>query len=131
MNPTTLPRVLGIGLDLVEVERFDAVLMRQGERFIKRVFTEKEQLYCGAKNTPAMFYAARFAAKEAVAKAFGTGIGAALSWLDIEVVHSASGAPVVQLLGKAQQLALQRGVNEILISLTHTSVTAGASVILQ
>jgi holo-[acyl-carrier protein] synthase len=123
--------VLGIGLDLVEVGRFEGVLSRQGERFIKRVFTEAEQRYCGTKKEPAMFYAARFAAKEAVAKAFGTGIGSALGWLDIEVAHGPTGAPVVRLSGKGAELALQRGVREVLISLTHTSVSAAASVILQ
>lgn len=123
--------VLGIGLDLVDVERFDAVLQRQGERFIKRVFTDKEQQYCNDKHSPALFYAARFAAKEAVSKAFGTGIGESLGWLDIEVTHDSHGAPRVKLHGKAQELALQRGVSEVLVSLSHTSITAGASVLLQ
>jgi holo-[acyl-carrier protein] synthase len=118
-------------LDLVEVGRFEEILSRQGERFVKRVFTTKEQDYCRAKTAPAMFYAARFAAKEAVAKAFGTGIGAELGWLDIEVVHDAKGAPVIQLLGKGAELAKQRGVTEILVSLTHTSTNAAANVILQ
>ena len=131
MHPNASARVLGIGLDLVEVERFDAVLTRQGERFIARIFTENEQLYCRSKSNAAMFYAARFAAKEAVAKAFGTGIGAALGWLDIEIAHGPKGEPVVKLLGKAQELAMQRGVHEVLVSLTHTTATAGASVILQ
>jgi holo-[acyl-carrier protein] synthase len=131
MGPQVSTRVLGLGLDFVEVERFDAVLKRQGEKFVQRVFTESEQSYCSNKSTPAMFYAARFAAKEAVAKAFGTGIGAELGWLDIEIAHHPSGAPLVQLLGKARQLASKRGVTEVLISLTHTEVTAGASVVLQ
>ena len=78
-----------------------------------------------------MFYAARFAAKEAVAKAFGTGIGSALGWLDIEVAHGPTGAPMVRLLGKGAELALERGVREVLVSLTHTSVSAAASVVLQ
>lgn len=131
MPSSVSTRVLGIGLDLVDVERFEAVLQRQGERFIKRVFTDEEQQYCRNKQAPAMFYAARFAAKEAVSKAFGTGIGEALGWLDIEVTHGIHGAPLVKLHGKAQGLALQRGVSEILVSLTHTSITAGASIILQ
>jgi len=66
-----------------------------------------------------------------VAKAFGTGIGADLGWLDIEITHGPRGEPVVKLLGKAQELATQHGVHEILVSLTHTSATAGASVVLQ
>ncbi len=75
--------------------------------------------------------AVRFAAKEAVAKAFGTGIGAELGWLDIEVGHAPSGAPLVRLLGKGAELAARRGVRSVLISLTHTTVTAAASVVLQ
>jgi holo-[acyl-carrier protein] synthase len=131
MNGDGSNRVLGLGLDLVEIERFQQVLNRQGERFVRRVFTKTEQDYCAAKHTPAMFYAARFAAKEAVAKAFRTGIGAELGWLDIEVAHDPAGAPVIRLHGKGAALATQRGVTEVLVSLTHTSSTAAASVILQ
>jgi holo-[acyl-carrier protein] synthase len=124
-------RVLGVGMDLVEVARFSEALQKQGDRFVQRIFTPQEQAYCGAKKDPAPFYAARFAAKEAVSKAFGTGIGAAIGWLDIEVAHTPAGAPVVRLSGKGAELALERGVTEVLVSLTHTSVTAGATVILQ
>ena len=131
MNQERSNRIVGIGLDLVEVERFKEVLSRQGERFIKRVFTTTEQDYCSAKKEPAMFYAARFAAKEAVAKAFRTGIGIELGWLDIEVAHDTEGAPIIQLLGKGMELAKRRGVTEILVSLTHTSTNAAANVILQ
>ncbi len=124
-------KVLGVGLDLVEVSRLEAVLKRQGERFVQRVFTEGERAYCGGKKEPGPFYAARFAAKEAVAKAFGTGIGAQIGWQDIEVAHHPSGAPLVHLRGKGAELAQARGVTEVLISLTHTSQTAAASVVLQ
>jgi len=131
MNVEGLNRVLGIGLDLVEIERFHEVIRRQGERFLQRVFTKAEQDYCSSKKTPAMFFAVRFAAKEAVAKAFRTGIGDELGWLDIEVTHDPNGAPFIRLLGKGVELAKQRGVTEVLVSLTHTSATAAASVILQ
>lgn len=124
-------RVLGVGIDLVEVSRLEEAVQRHGERFLNRIFTEEEQRYCNSKAHAAQFYAARFAAKEAVAKAFGTGIGAELGWLDIEVRHNAAGGPEVRLQGKGTDLARARGVREVLISLTHTPSTAAASVILQ
>ena len=120
-----------MGLDLVEVERLGAVIGRQGERFLRRVFTEGEREYCSSKSEPAVFYAARFAAKEAVAKAFGTGIGAAIGWLDIEVVRNVAGAPEMRLSGKGAELAASRGVDRIFLSLTHTAGMAAASVVLQ
>ena len=123
--------VVGLGLDLVEVERLGAVIGRQGERFLRRVFTEGEREYCATKSEPAVFYAARFAAKEAVAKAFGTGIGAAIGWLDIEVVRNEAGAPEVRLWGKGAELAASRGVDRVFLSLTHTGGMAAASVVLQ
>jgi holo-[acyl-carrier protein] synthase len=122
--------VLGLGLDLVEVCRLERVIARQGERFLRRVFTNGEREYCAAKTEPAVFYAARFAAKEAVAKAFGTGIGAAIGWLDIEVVRESSGAPQIRLLDKGAALARSRSVARVLLSLTHTGGMAAASVVL-
>lgn len=123
--------VIGVGLDFVEVHRIAEIIERQGELFLQRVFTEKERRYCSDKRNPAPFYAARFAAKEAVSKAFGTGIGADIGLLDIEVDHLESGAPIVRLLGRGAELAQKRGVAQVLISLTHTDLMAGASVVLQ
>lgn len=131
MEASRLRGVLGVGLDFVEVPRMAEVIERQGELFLRRVFTEKERAYCADKREPAPFYAARFAAKEAVSKAFGTGIGGEIGLLDIEVDHHENGAPLVRLLGRGAELALKRGVTEVLISLTHTSFMAGASVVLQ
>ena len=122
--------VVGLGLDLVEVDRLRLVMARRGERFVQRVFTDGEQAYCDAKADPATFYAVRFAAKEAVAKAFGTGIGASIGWLDIEVVRNSVGAPGVRLLGNGASLAEQRRVRQVLISLTHAGGMAAASVVL-
>lgn len=123
--------ILGIGVDLVEVHRFAAVLARQGSAFVQRVFTEGERNYCGAKVVPAPFYAARFAAKEAVSKAFGTGIGSVLSWRDIEVYHLEGGAPAVRLHGKAEAFAVERGVKRVWLSLSHTETMAIAQVVLE
>ncbi len=122
--------VLGVGVDLVEVHRFAAVMARQGSAFVERVFTEGERTYCGQKVDPAPFYAARFAAKEAVSKAFGTGIGGTLSWKEIEVYHLEGGAPAVMLHGKAADFALERGVKRVWISLSHTDTMAIAQVVL-
>ena len=131
MGESRTTGVVGLGLDLVEVDRLGAAIARHGERFLRRVFTEGERVYCEAKSEPAVFYAARFAAKEAVAKAFGTGIGADIGWLDIEVVRNSAGAPAVLLAGKGAELAALRGVDRVLLSMTHTSGLAAASVVLQ
>lgn len=113
--------VLGTGVDLVENQRMLEMLQRWESRFKDRVFLVEEQRYCEIKAAPSRHYAGRFAVKEAVTKAFGTGVGPHISWLDIEVVRdSSSGAPSVRLRGKARELACARGVTDILISLSHT-----------
>ncbi len=116
-----MPSVLGAGIDLVENERMQQILNRWGRRFSDRVFLPGEQSYCNDKAAPHVYYAARFAVKEAVAKAFGTGIGPLLGWLDIEVVKDpASGAPSVLLGVAGQQLMAARQAAGLLISLSHT-----------
>lgn len=123
--------VLGTGIDIVENERIRESLERFGDRFRNRVFTPVEQAYCSAKPEPTLHYAARFAAKEAVSKAFGTGIGAQLGWLDIEVYkEEGSGEPFVRLLGKGADLLQARGGRAVLVSLSHTKAYAAASAVL-
>jgi len=122
--------VLGIGVDLTENERMRATLKRWSGHFKDRVFRASEQLYCDSCAQAWRHYAGRFAVKEAVSKAFGTGIGDALGWLDIEIVRAKSGAPAVLLHGAGAQLARQRGVREILISLSHTRHYAVAQALL-
>ena len=113
--------ILGTGIDLVENKRMRQILERWGSRFIARVFLPREQAYCDAKAMPYIYYAARFAVKEAVAKAFGTGIGPRLGWLDIEVVNNPeSGAPAVTLGGGARRLQQERRAVALEISLSHT-----------
>ena len=104
--------VLGIGVDLVEVERIQHSLDRFGERFMNRVFTEGEIVYCQSMKFPARHFAARFAAKEAVSKAFGTGIGKAMGWRDIDVHKKESGEPFLVLHGGADR-SRQRPRHEI------------------
>ena len=121
---------VGVGIDLVEVERIHSLLEKNADRFKHRVFTEGEIQYCDSCAESAMHYAARFAAKEAVAKALGTGFAEGVGWADIEVLRSESGAPTVVLHGGAARVAAQAGVTRVLLSLTHTRATAGASALL-
>lgn len=112
--------VIGTGIDIVEIARMEALLARRGERFKNRVFLPNEQAYCESRAVPARHYAGRFAVKEAVAKAFGTGVGRHISWKDIEVRRAAeSGSPSVVLGARAQRLAEERGVTGVLVSLAH------------
>ena len=123
--------IVGTGIDLVENDRMREVLARWGAKFKDRVFRDNEQAYCESTADPARHYAGRFAVKEAVAKAFGTGLGPHLGLLDIEVVrHAESGAPSVRLSGKAGGLADRRRVSAVRISLSHTRSLAVAHAIL-
>lgn len=124
-------RIVGTGVDLVENARFRDVLARWDERFLARVFLDQEREYCWKKAFPEQHFAGRFAIKEAVAKAFMTGIGSHFGWLDIEVVRNpATGAPSVALHGKAADYARAVGVTRILVSISHTREYAMASAVL-
>jgi holo-[acyl-carrier protein] synthase len=123
--------VLGIGVDLVECARIQHSLDRFGEKFLHRVFTEGEIEYSMSMKFPARHLAARFAGKEAVAKAFGTGIGKAMGWRNIDIRKKPSGEPFLVFSGPAQELAKQRGVTSALITLSHTDHHAVASVVLE
>jgi len=112
--------VLGIGVDLVECERIQRSIDRFGDRFLHRVFTDGEIEYSMSMKFPARHLAARFAAKEAVSKAFGTGIGKAMGWRDIDIRKRPSGEPFLVFSGPAQELAVARGVASALITLSHT-----------
>ena len=122
-------RVLGIGVDIVETARIQSSVERFGDRFLARVFTQGERDYCGAMPHPARHYGARFAAKEAVSKAFGTGIGKQIGWRDIEVKRRDTGEPYVQLQGRAAEYAASLGVHTTLISLSHSDHYAVANAI--
>ncbi len=121
--------VISLGLDLAEVSRVRDLLERYGERFKKRTFTEGERMYCDRNADPAMHYAVRFAAKEAVAKALGTGFADGVSWLDIEVLRAESGQPSIALHAGAAAKARELGIVKVLVTLTHTRETAAASVV--
>ena len=118
--------IYGIGIDLVETARIASALERLGDSFLKRCFTESEIAYCQRHANASLPFAARWAAKEAIAKAFGTGIGPKISLVELEIARTPSGQPTVVLHGNALQHAQTIGVREIKISLTHTEHYAAA-----
>jgi len=119
--------LIGIGIDMIECERIQHSLERFGTRFMQRVF---EIAYCQSMKYPARHFAARFAAKEALSKAFGTGIGKAMGWRDIDVRKKESGEPYVVLSGGAESLGHERNARTVLISLSHTDHQAVAVIAL-
>lgn len=123
-NPGAGGFVVGLGADIVEVARVQRAIERSGEHFLKRVFTDVEIAYCSSKARPFPHYAARFAAKEAISKAFGTGIGAELSWKSMGVVHGERGQALVVLDGKASALLEALGGDAVALTLSHTAGNA-------
>lgn len=122
--------VLGLGTDLTEVHRIQASLDRFGVHFLDRVYTPGEVAYCQArKKSAAQSFAARFAAKEAAAKALGTGISRGVSWREFEVVRYPGRAPQIVLHGRAAELAREKGIQRLTLSLTHTNALAMAVVV--
>jgi holo-[acyl-carrier protein] synthase len=123
--------ILGVGIDLIEVTRIDASYQKYGERFLRRVLREPEIQYCFSHRNPAPFLAARFAAKEAISKAFGTGIGRQLGWQDMEVRHKSSGQPYAVLHGNGQKLMEDIRGQQLHLSLSHTLHYATAVAVLE
>jgi len=123
--------IIGSGIDITEVDRIAEAIQRFGSRFLNRVFTENEIRYCGSKKNSVERYAARFAAKEAAMKAIGTGLRRGVTWKDVEIGHAPGGKPVLRFSGRAAQFAEALGTKHIALSLTHTSQTAMAMVILE
>ncbi len=128
MNITLPPggTLIGLGCDLIEVERIQAILAKHGERFLKRIFTEEEQAYCNTLKYSPKHYAARWAAKEAVSKCFTTGIGEHLDWTSISVYHGARKEPLVRLDAKAAALLQAVGATHVWLTLSHTESHAMA-----
>lgn len=124
-------KIVGTGIDLVEVSRIAACIERFGQRFLERVFTADEIRYCRAKANFAERFAARFAAKEAGLKAIGTGWRRGVAWREVEVRREPGGRPLLQYSGRAAEFARQLGVVRTQLSLSHTKEHAIASVILE
>jgi holo-[acyl-carrier protein] synthase len=123
--------LIGTGVDLIEVERIAQSIERYGERFLRRIYTDDEIAYCSRRRSSAESFAARFAAKEAGAKALGTGISRGVTWSEFQVERQPGGRPVLALRGRAAVLARELGVKTISLSLTHTGSLAMASVMME
>jgi len=111
--------VKGIGIDLAVITRMRQVVERWDERFLRRVFTEGEIAYCRRRRDPIPHFAARFAAKEATLKALGTGLAMGVKWQELEVRRERGAAPTMVLSGRCRALALAKGADRVLLSLTH------------
>jgi holo-[acyl-carrier protein] synthase len=123
--------IIGTGIDIIEVQRVELAYQKHGDRFLRRILCPDEIAYCLSHKSPGPFLAGRFAGKEAISKAFGTGIGAQLGWHDMEIRRKESGQPFVVLHGRGLMLLASRGGREVLISLSHTAVYANAVAILE
>ena len=124
-----MSNIIGLGLDATEIPRIAALIERYGERFIRRLFTDGEIAYCNRRRTPAIHFAARFAAKEAGMKALGTGHSQEVLWRDLEVVRR-GGPPQLQFHGGAARRFAAMGARSSLLTLTHTEALALAQVLL-
>jgi holo-[acyl-carrier protein] synthase len=123
--------ILGTGIDIIEVQRIEAARKKFGDRFMRRILRPDELAYCLTYKAPGPHLAARFAGKEAISKAFGTGIGRQLSWQDMEIRRKESGEPYVVLHGKGKTLLRRRGGRIVHLSLSHTAQHATAIAILE
>jgi holo-[acyl-carrier protein] synthase len=123
--------LVGTGIDIIEIDRISRSIERFGSRFLDRIYTPGEIAYCRAKKNAAESYAARFAAKEAGAKALGTGIQHGVTWKEIEVRREPGSRPTLHLSGRAAFLANRMGVRCIALSLTHSTTVAMAAVHLE
>jgi holo-[acyl-carrier protein] synthase len=123
--------ITGIGIDVVQNERIRDSIQRFGDRFLNRIYTEREIEYCKKCAQPEIHYAARFAAKEAAFKALGTGWAGGIKWKDVEIVRMPSGKPELHLHGEASTFAASAGAKRFYVSLTHDQLVSCAVVILE
>ncbi|MDF1754965.1 MAG: holo-ACP synthase [Verrucomicrobiales bacterium] len=122
-------QIYGIGIDIVDTKRIEDSITDYGDRFIDRIFTQRERTYCGKMRYPAPHYAVRFAAKEAIAKSFGTGIGENLNWTDMEILRDELGKPYVVLSGDGKTFADKHGITSVMVSLSHSDNHAAANAV--
>lgn len=123
--------VVGLGLDIAEIDRIEGAIMRHGAPLLERLFTPREAAYCERHKNRFERYAGRFAAKEAAMKALGTGWSRGVRWRDIEVVRAESGKPSLKLEGTAGEIARGLGVKNIVLTITHSGNMALAQVIFE
>ena len=118
--------VIGIGTDIVECLRIESMIEKHDDLFLRRVYTQWEIDYCNQRKSAVQHFAGRWAAKEAILKAMGTGWAKGIQWTDLEIRNEVGGRPFVQLVGQAQMICEQKGISQILISLSHCSQFATA-----
>jgi holo-[acyl-carrier protein] synthase len=123
--------IVGLGLDIAEIDRIEAAIKRHGATFLERIYTPAEVAYCEKHKSKYERYAARFAAKEAAMKALGTGWSHGVRWRDIEVAREPSGKPTLRLEGAAREIAGRMGVKNIALTITHSGNLALAEVIFE
>lgn len=123
--------ILGTGIDIIEVQRIETAHEKFGERFLRRILRPSELEYCLSHKAPGPHLAARFAGKEAISKAFGTGIGAKLGWQDIEICRKETGEPYVVMHDNGEKLLRDRGGRMVHLSLSHIAQHAAAMAILE
>lgn len=119
-------RLLGIGTDIIGCDRIAQMLEKHGELFLQKVFTPREIEYCSARKSAHQHYAGRWAAKEAVLKVLGTGWAKGIQWTDVEVINEASGAPTLLLANRAAEIAMEKGIRTVQISISHCKEYATA-----
>ncbi|MBM4124650.1 MAG: holo-[acyl-carrier-protein] synthase [Nitrospira sp.] len=122
--------IVGVGLDLVKITRIQALAERWQDRFLHRLYTDEERRYCLKRASPYASLAGRFAAKEAVLKALGTGLAGGIRWVDIQVLNDPNGKPVATVSGRAETLLREAGVTGIHVSLSHDADYAIAEAVL-
>ncbi len=126
MNEILGGKIISIGTDIIECVRIAQMIEKHGEVFLNRVFTAREIQYCSTRRSANQHYAGRWAAKEAVLKVLGTGWARGIHWTDIEVVNEVSGAPVMRLANRAAEIADERGIRQVAISISHCRAYATA-----
>jgi holo-[acyl-carrier protein] synthase len=122
-------KIIAHGIDIIECERVEHVWRQHPERFLARILTPAERVYCTRRKDPLPHIAGRFAAKEAVLKVLGTGWRGQIAWTDVEVLNDSAGQPHVSLAGHSLEVARRLGIDRILLSITHTAQYAAASAI--
>ena len=121
--------IIGIGTDIINVERIKKIIETRGERFLKLIFTDSERKYCQSKEYPWINYAGRFAAKESVFKVLKTGWGLGVRWKDVEILKNKNGEPYISLKGKTKLIAAEKGIKNIALSMSHDRKYAMATAI--
>jgi len=123
--------ILGIGIDIIEIDRVEEAIKHGGEEFVRRTFVDREVNYCEKETKKYQYYAARIAAKEAAFKAIGTGWQRGAKWTDIEIKNDELGKPVMHLKGEVKHMADKLGVESVMVTLSHCETYAIAQVVLE